>query len=91
MTAGHRRALAGFLTCVAVFWIAASPLHAADKDRPLELWLDRPLPQDVPAGTEIPIGLMVWDPLAQALITDNPPFVRLHPAAGDAEPAQVTW
>jgi hypothetical protein len=90
MTAGRRRALAGFLACLAVFWIAASPLRAADEDRPLELWLDRPLPQDVPAGTEIPIGLMVWDTQAQAFVTDNPPFVRLHPAAGDAEPSQVT-
>jgi hypothetical protein len=37
MTAGRRRALAGFLACLAVFGIAASPLRAADEDRPLEL------------------------------------------------------
>lgn len=92
MRAGHRRALAGFVACLALLVFAAAPLHAADdgEDRPLELWLDRPLPEDIPAGTEIPIGLMVWDTLAHDLVRNNPPFARLRPAEGNAEPSLVT-
>jgi hypothetical protein len=92
MRAGRRRALVGIITCLAVFLSAAAPLRAADdgEDRPLELWLDRPLPEDVPAGTEIPIGVMVWDTLAHDLVRNNPPFVRLNPAEGDGEPSMVT-
>jgi hypothetical protein len=68
----------------------AAPIHAADGDPALELWLDRPLPEDVAEGIEVPIGLMVWDVEGQQLISDNPPFVRLTPATGDVEPTMVT-
>jgi hypothetical protein len=92
MTAGHRRALVAILAVEAVIAFAAVPAHAADadEDRPLELWMDRPLAEGVPAGTELPIGLMVWDTLAQDLTSGNPPFVRIQPAEGNAEPSLVT-
>jgi hypothetical protein len=92
MTAGPRRAIATFLAGVMVLVISATPVHAADgeEDRALELWLDRPLPEDVAEGIEIPIGMMVWDRLGHALLTDNPPFVRILPATGDAEPSMIS-
>ena len=92
MSAGHRRAIATFLAAVTVLALSAPPVHAADakEDRPLELWLDRPLPEDVAEGIEIPIGMMVWDRVGNALVTDNPPFVRIIPASGDAEPSMVS-
>jgi hypothetical protein len=78
------------LAVVAVLTLAAAPVRAADDDGRIEVWLDRPLPDDVAVGIEISIGLMVWDVEEQALISDNPPFVRLSPASGDAEPSMVT-
>ena len=99
MTAGPRRALATFLAAVTVLVISATPMHAADgeEDRPLELWLDRPLPEDVAEGIEIPIGMMVWDRLEQALVTDNEltlPEAREYssrqPRTGAAPPARCS-
>jgi hypothetical protein len=85
-----RRAFGAVLAAACVLALAVTPLHAAAAEPPLEFWLDRPLPEDVAEGIEIPIGLMVWDVQAQQLISDNPPFVRLNPAEGDAEPSMVT-
>jgi hypothetical protein len=90
MTGGIPRAFGAFLAAAGLLALAAAPLHAAEEDPQLEIWADRPLPEDVAEGIEIPIGLMVWDVQGQDLISDNPPFVRLKPAEGDAEPSTVT-
>lgn len=92
MTTRSRRAFGAVLVAGCVLALTTAPLHAADDEQnpPLEFWLDRPLPEDVAEGIEIPIGLMVWDVHGEQLISDNPPFVRLKPAEGDAEPSMVT-
>jgi hypothetical protein len=90
VTARIRRALAALTVPAVLLAIAATPIRAADDDPRFEFWLDRPLPEDVAEGIEIPIGLMVWDPAGQQLIANNPPFIRLKPAAGDAEPSMTT-
>jgi hypothetical protein len=90
VTGGIRHALRVLPVVVGVLAVTAAPVHAADDEDRIEFWLDRPLPDDVAVGIEIPIGLMVWDVEEQALISDNPPFVRLNPASGDAEPSMVT-
>ena len=90
MTGGIRLALRVLLAVVGVLTLAAAPVRAADDQGHIEFWLDRPLPEDVAEGIEIPVGVMVWDVEEQALVSDNPPFVRLSPASGDAEPSMVT-
>ena len=89
MTGGIRRALGAILVAACGLGLAAAPLNAAESEPRLEVWLDRPLPEDVAEGIEIPIGLMVWDAQGQELVSDNPPFVRVNPAEGDAEPSMV--
>jgi hypothetical protein len=74
---------------VGVLAVAVAQVQAADEERRIEFWLDRPLPDDVAVGIEVPIGVMVWDVEERALVSDNPPFVRLNPASGDAEPSMV--
>ncbi|HEU5203968.1 MAG TPA: hypothetical protein VFU17_06685 [Candidatus Limnocylindrales bacterium] len=90
MTGGIRPASRALLAVVGVLAVAVAPVRAADAEWRIELWLDRPLPDDVAVGIEIPIGVMVWDVDEQALVSGNPPFVRLNPASGDAEPSMVT-
>ena len=89
MTGGIRPALRVLLAVVGVLAVAVAPVRAADEAGRIEFWLDRPLPEDVAEGIEIPIGVMVWDAEEQALISGNPPFVRLSPASGGAEPSMV--
>lgn len=90
MTGGTRPVLRVLLAVVGVVSVAAAPVRAATDERRIEFWLDRPLPEEVAEGIQIPIGVMVWDVEEQALISDNPPFVRLSSRSGDAEPSMVT-
>ena len=61
MTGGFRRAFRALVAAAGLLALAAAPLHAAEEVPRLEFWLDRPLPEDVAQGIEIPIGLMVRD------------------------------
>jgi len=92
VTTRIRRAFVALLLASCVLGLATAPLRAADAEEApaLELWLDRSLPEEAAEGVEIPIGLMVWDVNGGQLMADNPPFIRLRPAAGDAEPSMVT-
>jgi hypothetical protein len=69
---------------------AAAPAHAADAEIPAWVaWLDHPLPTDAEAGSQLDVGLMLWDNESREPIAQFPPFVRIHPATGDAEPSMA--
>ena len=87
---------AGLVTAIAGRGSAAS---AAPSDAPatsdpggfgnIELWLDQPIPPQVPAGETILVGLTLWDTNAGELSTMNGLYLRLHPATGKARPAEA--
>jgi hypothetical protein len=53
----------------------------------LEAWLDGPLPPDIPAGAQVPIGVTVWDCRGDQLAPVDGAEVRVHPKTGKAKPA----
>lgn len=87
---------AGLATLIARGGSAAS---AAPSDAPatsdpggfgnIEIWLDQPIPAQVPAGETILVGLTLWDTNARELSTMNGLYLRLHPATGKARPTEA--
>ena len=90
MTARDLRRFGTLFGMLVVTLGVSVPLHAADSENPPWVaWLDHPLPQDAEPGSSIEVGLMLWDNDGQEPIAHFPPFIRLHPATGDAEPSMV--
>ena len=87
------------LLLVAILAVSPSAVRAADASPAAspglqhetneEVWFDEPLPPDIPAGQQVPIGFTIWDRTAQAMTQLNQVEVRVHPATGKATPTQA--
>jgi hypothetical protein len=82
----------GLLGLAALPALGASAAPAASNapltDPNTELWLDEPLPPDVPEGRTVEVGYTVWDVSRQALSQVNSADIRVYPKAGKAAPTQ---
>ncbi len=86
----RRRALGAAIAVLSVWVAVAAPLRAADVENPPWVaWLDHAIPTDAEPGSQIEVGLMLWDNEGREPIAQFPPFIRIHPATGDAEPSMV--
>jgi hypothetical protein len=70
------------------FAASAAPSDAPDGGgfSNIEVWLDQPIPADVPAGESILVGFTIWDNENAPLYPIEGLYVRLHPATGKARP-----
>lgn len=50
----------------------------------LEVWLDRALTPDAPAGSTIPVGLTIWDSQQGKFLVMSGLYLKLYPATGKA-------
>lgn len=77
----------------AVVAASAAPSASAEADPgaypSLEVWLDRALAPDAPAGTTIEIGLTIWDSHEAQFAVMTGLVLKLHPASGKARPTEA--
>jgi hypothetical protein len=67
---------------------SASPV--TDPGFPLEAWLDRAAPTAAAPGTNVPIGVTIWDRTARRLAPAQSLHLWWYPATGDGPPTQAT-
>jgi hypothetical protein len=63
---------------------------AVDPGFPLEVWLDRAVPTDVAPGTDVTIGVTIWDRTARRLGPAQSLHLWWYPVTGDGPPTQAT-
>jgi hypothetical protein len=73
---------------------AASPSPGVRTDTAaypnLEAWLDAPFAPDAAEGTQIEIGVTIWDKHDHVLAHETGNYVRLRPATGNARPTEAS-
>jgi hypothetical protein len=98
------RAIAGVVVALAVVALvavlealsgSAAAARAQGASDNWEVWLDAPLPHDVPPGASLHVGFIMWDVTESSTVTVFGAEVRLHPASGQgrtlrAEP-KIDW
>jgi hypothetical protein len=87
-TATVLRIAGAALVALLVVGAPPMPVAAGTLVPDVEVWLDRPLPTDARAGQSVAIGGMIWHPESGTTV-GRPSFVRVHPAAGAAQPVEV--